>query len=161
MTNVKSITEFFKRNVMLMALLLFYIPSSYSEADITDSNFEEKVNRLAKDEQANDINADDYIGFKVPSVQLLLLDSSLSGIAIQDVFSDELNGRLQFEIELTTDSFEDQEVKIHPTWYDADGKKVKSNKKWENITLIPRSLKVIDVIAPSSQAKELILHIKP
>lgn len=163
MTPAKHFRSYFTRRISFAVLLLGCLSHAqllHSAPTLTDSDLQAKIDSLKLDEQKNDINADDYIGFKVPNVQLLLLDPALSGISIQEIFSDELNGRLQFEIELTTDAFSDQTVKIRPTWYDAEGNKVESSTQWEKITIIPKSLKIIDVVAPNSKAKELILHIK-
>lgn len=157
MTAAKSIRAILASSLMLMASSA---PLALSDNTLTDSQLAEKAALMAQEQEKNDINIDDYIGFKVPPVQLLTLDPSLSDIFIQEIFSDELNGRLQFEVELTTDSFSDHNVKIRPTWYDANGKKVGKPGRWENVTIIPKSLKIIDLIAPSNNAKEVILHVK-
>lgn len=157
MTAAKSIRAILASSLMLMASSA---PLALSDNTLTDSQLAEKAALMEQEQEKNDINIDDYIGFKVPAVQLLPLDPSLSDIFIENIFSDELNGRLQFEVELSTDSFSDHNVKIRPTWYDANGEKVGKPGRWESITIIPKSLKIIDLIAPSNSAKEVILHIK-
>lgn len=161
MTAAKSIRALLANSLVCAAFAASSIPLAHSDIELTDSQLEEKAAIMAQEALNEDINIDDYIGFKVPAVQLLLLDASLSGISMQDIFSDELNGRLQFEVELTTEAFTDQSVKVRPTWYDADGNKVDSSDGWERVTIIPKSLNIIDLVAPNSKAKEVILHIKP
>lgn len=98
----------------------------------------------------------DFSGFNVPPVQLLKHNSSLSDIAIQNIFDDSLSN--VYEIELVNDSYKTQNFKYNSTWYDRKGKVIKSSK-WTPATLSPGAELYLEQAQPQKDS-ELIIHLK-
>lgn len=98
----------------------------------------------------------DFSGFNVPPVQLLKHDSSLSEIVIRNIFDDNLSNI--YEIELLNDSYKTQSFKYNSSWYDKNGKLIKSSN-WTPATLSPGSELYLEQTQPQNDA-ELIIHLK-
>jgi uncharacterized protein YcfL len=145
--------------LLLSLCLILVINTSLAQDDQDDLWLEE--DGIEIEDEDGSYSAEDFALFEVPPVQMLLMSDSLSGITMNEVFSDEINGRKFFEIEIGNTSFKEIKVQVKFSWYDKQGQAQNTDSEWQTIKLYPNGMEILEAKAPSLSASELIIHMKP
>jgi uncharacterized protein YcfL len=145
--------------LLLSLCLIAIINTSFAQDDQDGLWLDE--GEIETEEGGGAYLSEDFALFEAPPVQMLLMSDSLKGIAINEVFSDEINGKKIFEVEIGNTSFKEITVQIKFSWYNKQGKAQSTDSGWQKINIHPNGMEILEALAPSSSASELIIHMKP